>query len=374
MNSDEIKKLFGEFQLQYDDLAKDRVWKQHSEAFKHFWNDRVLGPKDAELLDEEIDDIIRILDVNGKGHTAGSDAVARVMIPQGAWRRMFNGLHLDRKLSGALTAVFEETDSKKRAGGMDDLYKLNAGNKNSLTGSSANAINAMLAAFDPFENLSIVSLKDRSALLNRLDPKGYGTGNLQSTGEKVVSSNSGIREAFGRLGIGGSARKISEFSYFPSFRRLWRGTEEAWPEEDDGEAAPSDDTYLFYMESQLEDFIIENWDRIEFCKGLELLEEEGSVVSQQFPTKIGRIDILAIDKKSGRYVVVELKRNQTSDDTIGQLTRYMGWVEEHKSKGKPTKGIIIAAKPDERLRYAMKKVPDVELFLYKIDFKLEKAK
>jgi hypothetical protein len=44
-----------------------------------------------------------------------------------------------------------------------------------------------------------------------------------------------------------------------------------------------------------------------------------------------------------------------------------------KTKGTPTRGIIIAAKPDERLRYALKKVPDTELYLYKVDFKLEKS-
>lgn len=95
------------------------------------------------------------------------------------------------------------------------------------------------------------------------------------------------------------------------------------------------------------------------------------MVSQQYKTAIGKIDILARDKESGKYVIIELKRNQTSDDTIGQLTRYMGWIEEHKSNGVLTKGIIIAGKYDERLYYAIKKVQDVEVYLYKVDFKLE---
>ena len=374
MNSDEITKLFGEFKLQYDDEEKNRIWEQYSAKFKSFWNDRVLARSETELLDEEIDEVIRILDVNGKGRKRGADAVARVMIPQGAWRRMFNGLHSDKKLGSALTSVLEESDPQKRATNIDRLYKLNAGNKNSLTGASGNAVNAMLAAFNPLESLSIVSLKDRRGLLSQLDPDVVHKVDTLTVGEKIVTTNASIREAFGRLGLEGSARKISEFSYFPRFLALWKHIEEPSPDDVDDDTSPVGDEYLFYMEKQLEDFVIENWDKIDFCKGLELIEEEGSVVSQQYPTKIGKIDILAKDKKSGRYVVMELKRNQTSDDTIGQLTRYMGWVEEHKSNGKPTKGIIIAAKPDERLRYAMKKVPDVELFLYRIDFKLEKAK
>ena len=77
--------------------------------------------------------------------------------------------------------------------------------------------------------------------------------------------------------------------------------------------------------------MIENWDRTELGKKYDLIEENDEVVSQQFKTDIGRIDILAKDKRGGQLVVIELKKDQTSDDTVGQLTRYMGWLEEHKT-------------------------------------------
>jgi len=105
----------------------------------------------------------------------------------------------------------------------------------------------------------------------------------------------------------------------------------------------------------------------------ELIEEDGHF-SQQFPTGIGKIDILAKDKETKQYVVIELKKGQTSDDTVGQLTRYMGWLEEHKTGGKLTLGIIIAAQYDKRLYYALKKLKDVEVYLYKVDFKLQEFK
>ena len=67
--------------------------------------------------------------------------------------------------------------------------------------------------------------------------------------------------------------------------------------------------------------------------------------------------------------MIELKRNQTSDDTVGQVMRYMGWVAEAlNSSG--VKGIIVAGKYDERLRYALKMVQNVDLFIYEVDFKL----
>ena len=86
---------------------------------------------------------------------------------------------------------------------------------------------------------------------------------------------------------------------------------------------------LFYMESQLEDFIIQNWDESEFGKKYSLIIEDGELLSQQYRTDIGPIDILAKDKETDEYVVIELKRNQTSDQTIGQIARYMQWVEEN---------------------------------------------
>ena len=127
---------------------------------------------------------------------------------------------------------------------------------------------------------------------------------------------------------------------------------------------------LFYMEQQLEDFIIENWDKTELGIRYDLIYEEGTLKSQQYITDIGRIDILARDKKSGNYVVIELKKNQTSDDTVGQVLRYMGWISENK-KDKAVKGIIIAGKYDEKLYYAQQMIKDIDIFLYEVNFSLK---
>ena len=130
---------------------------------------------------------------------------------------------------------------------------------------------------------------------------------------------------------------------------------------------------LFYMEKQLEDFIIENWDKTEFGKKYDLIEEEGELISQQFKTDIGFIDILAIDKKTKNYVVIELKKNQTSDDTIGQLLRYMGWIKKNK-KDDGVKGVIVAGQFDTKLDHAKSMIPNSEVFLYEVDFKLKEYK
>ena len=190
-------------------------------------------------------------------------------------------------------------------------------------------------------------------------------------------SNSAILGGFKKFGITNNARTISVFLYSSGVKERWKvGPGEDDDQEVDGEPRPDEplpergDVALFYMESQLEDFLIENWDKTELGKRYDLIVEDGDLKSQQYRTGIGVIDILVQEKESKQLVVIELKKNQTSDDTIGQLTRYMGWLEEHKTNGKPTKGIIIAAQYDDRLHYALKKVKDVEVYLYRVDFKL----
>ena len=130
---------------------------------------------------------------------------------------------------------------------------------------------------------------------------------------------------------------------------------------------------LFYMEKQLEDFIISNWENTKFGAQYDLIHEDGELISQQYPTDIGKIDILAMDKKSKNYVVIELKKNQTSDDTVGQLLRYMGWIKKNK-KDEGVKGIIVAGQFDNKLDHARSMIPNCEVFLYEVDFKLKDFK
>ncbi len=128
---------------------------------------------------------------------------------------------------------------------------------------------------------------------------------------------------------------------------------------------------LFYMEKQLEDFLILNWAKTQLGKQYDLIMESGELISQQYKTGIGQIDILAKNKATGSHVVIELKKNQTSDDTVGQLTRYMGWIKKHKNDA-GVSGIIIAGQMDTRLDYALQMVPNTEIFIYEVDFKLIK--
>jgi RecB family endonuclease NucS len=129
----------------------------------------------------------------------------------------------------------------------------------------------------------------------------------------------------------------------------------------------------FYLESQMEEFIIANWAETELGAKYDLIYEDGDLKSKQYRTSHGRIDLLVKDKETGCHVVIELKKDQTNDDTVGQILRYMGWVKENLNDN-DVKGIIIAQDFTEGLRDALRMIDsyglNIGFFKYEIDFKL----
>ena len=141
----------------------------------------------------------------------------------------------------------------------------------------------------------------------------------------------------------------------------------------DEEAEEAPDESRFPLEAHLEEFIEGNFARVNFGRGLELYQDEENT-GRQFPTTIGSIDLLAKDVESGELVVIELKKNRTDDAVVGQILRYMGWVREHMPEGGGTvSGIIIAPEVSDRLKYALKMVPNVRVFTYSVSFCLNRV-
>jgi hypothetical protein len=132
----------------------------------------------------------------------------------------------------------------------------------------------------------------------------------------------------------------------------------------------------FVLEKYLEEFIISNFDKI-FKNHLGLYKDTEGNIGQQFiidseGKQIGRIDILAKDTQSGNFVVIELKKGRESDQVIGQLLRYMGWIKENLCEpNQEVKGYVVCKDIDERLRLAISIVADkIKIKRYKIDFQL----
>lgn len=135
-----------------------------------------------------------------------------------------------------------------------------------------------------------------------------------------------------------------------------------------------EDPAAFVMEKHLEDFLIENWKQTELGKEYDIYEEDGEQVGKQYSTDTGPLDILAVSKDKKILLVVELKKGRASDAVVGQVLRYMGYVQDVLAeKGQTVKGAVIALEDDQRIRRALAMVPSIHFYRYQISFKLVKA-
>jgi hypothetical protein len=130
----------------------------------------------------------------------------------------------------------------------------------------------------------------------------------------------------------------------------------------------------FGLEKHLHEFLVENWEKTTLGQDWVLLEEDGEMVGSHYQTgTVGEIDILAKHKTKNRWLVIELKRNQTSDETVGQLLRYMGWVRRKKTEGASVEGLIICHQVDQRLQYALDEQAHIRCMTYQVNFSLADA-
>ena len=66
-----------------------------------------------------------------------------------------------------------------------------------------------------------------------------------------------------------------------------------------------------------------------------------------------------------------MKKGQTEDQTVGQILRYMTWVDKNRVAKVKCHGIIIAHRASDKLTYALDPVKEkIDLLLYKINFDL----
>jgi len=134
-----------------------------------------------------------------------------------------------------------------------------------------------------------------------------------------------------------------------------------------------EDQNAFVLEKYLEDFIVSNFNTI-FQGKLEIYEDGTGADGQQYTTDTGPIDILAVEPKSNSFVVIELKKGRPSDQVMGQILRYMGWVKKNLCKdGQVVKGLVICHDPDPKLSYALEMTVNIDIRYYSMSFKLREV-
>lgn len=133
-----------------------------------------------------------------------------------------------------------------------------------------------------------------------------------------------------------------------------------------------EDASVFALEKHLEDFLVHNWQHTELGKHYDIYEQDGEVIGQQYPSDTGPIDILAVSKDKREILVVELKKGRISDVVVGQIQRYMGYIQDELAESdQKVRGLVIALEDDLRLRRALSVAPNIDFMTYEIKFRLK---
>ena len=170
----------------------------------------------------------------------------------------------------------------------------------------------------------------------------------------------------------------NDMSLFELDEVWWKITEGYKPTPTEEEQETEELSTGFGLEPHLRRFLVDNWENTPLGKNYEILTEDGEIIGEEYQTKkAGNIDILAKDKKSNEWVVIELKKDQSGDAGVGQTLRYMGWVEKNKAKkDEGVKGIIIVKEIDGKLEYALSALKNkvkISCFVYNVRFSLEEV-
>jgi hypothetical protein len=124
---------------------------------------------------------------------------------------------------------------------------------------------------------------------------------------------------------------------------------------------------MIVSEKQVEDYLEHHLDVVGSKIGRNLKLVDGG---RQYSTTVGPIDLLAIDSKTGDYVVIELKKGRSADKVFGQCSRYMGWVRKNlATAGEKVHGVIVAREIDDKLKSA-RDAHDTKVDLIEFEMKI----
>jgi len=119
----------------------------------------------------------------------------------------------------------------------------------------------------------------------------------------------------------------------------------------------------FETEKELQSYLEKNWGKIKIFEGWNLKE------SQKNMGEAGVIDILAHHNSEPKWLIIEVKKSRSSDNTVGQIQRYMGWVKENiAAKNEEVLGRIISGyPPGNNIKSALLVTKNIDLLIYYLE-------
>ncbi len=105
-----------------------------------------------------------------------------------------------------------------------------------------------------------------------------------------------------------------------------------------------------------------------FQRSLKIYKDEFYYGKQLVMPNVGRLDLLAIDEKVKQLIVIELKKDESYNDAISQIKKYINWVRENIDyEGYHIKGVICLHNANTELVIKAKK-EKIEIQEYSFNF------
>ena len=119
----------------------------------------------------------------------------------------------------------------------------------------------------------------------------------------------------------------------------------------------------YKTEDLLQKYLKENWEKTLFNDEWELWDKE---LNAEDLKTAGKIDLIARHRKEKSWLVIEIKKKTAPDRTLGQISRYMGWIKEkHAGSDEKVSGMIISGfTPNKKIRYAVSITPNIDYKIY----------
>ncbi len=257
---DTVRNLFNEFLQNHDARRANEVWKKQSEEFRTFWRNKIMATG-SSYSDNELNRIIRILDVKGRGSQNDSEVegAAFVQIYQGDWENIFREIKENSQVKENLNKILTSNDDSTIINTIDELKGINPIKK--LTGVNAVVINDFLFAHSPEIYTSVMSLHDRNLIIDYFQLGNSSELREKSYGESIVQSNKLVLSLGRSYGLQASARTQAEFLYSREMKNLWREGE-PYSSEIIGAIAfiKFGDISQVYSDEYIDEFSRDEWD------------------------------------------------------------------------------------------------------------------
>lgn len=212
-----IQARFKEFHEKYktSEQKMSDIWKAQSERFRQFWQTKMMNDQLETIPQSDLIPIAQILNESVQRKTPEEKDVtpiARTGMTSDNILSALKNIHADKAIRSKIDDLLKSEDPKRQAELITQIYDMNKGKRNYITGDNAVFLNDLLFAFSPEKNLRVLSMEHRYRLMDYL---GIEKGEIDSMsiGEKVIDSRQKLLEFKDKLGPDITTWEYSNFLY-----------------------------------------------------------------------------------------------------------------------------------------------------------------